>query len=146
MPIGGKFVGNQEAKYSCWLGQITGQDTITADMYQTNVAIVYNSVIEQAGIVARGMTNSQGAFMVPSLHIGALPLDTQHTINADEFAQPVVLQWLCETECVVQYKYNLTHTQGNYVTKEGACFIGNTDYLKCDGNRGYYMGRPVRLT
>lgn len=87
MPAGGKFVGNQETKYSSWMGVTTGQDSPTLDYYNT---IPYESVIEQSGIVSRGMTNTQGAFMHPSLHVGALPLDTTHTINAEEFAQPVV--------------------------------------------------------
>lgn len=134
-----------EAKYSCWIGQTTAQDNATSDEYNTNVTIPYDSVIEQSGVVSRGMTNSQGAFMAPSLHVGALPLDTTHTINAEEYAQPCVLQWLCETECTVVYNYNLTHARLNCVTKEGARFIGDNKYLTCDGKRGYYMGRPVRI-
>lgn len=145
IPMGGKFVGNQETKYSCWQGVLTGQDSPTTDYYETGANIPYDSVIEQSSIISRGMSNSQGAFMAPTLHVGALPLDTQHTINAEEFAQPVVLQWLCETECVIKYEYNLTHPRQNFVTKEGACFIGDTKYLVCDGKRGYYMGRPVRV-
>lgn len=128
------------------MGEMTGQDAPTLDYYNTNSAIPYESVLEQSGIVARGMTNTQGAFMAPSLHIGALPLDTTHTTNADDFAQPVVLQWLCETECTVQYQYCLTHPRLNVVTKEGATFVGDVKYLKNTGNRGYYMGRPVYIS
>lgn len=100
-PMGGKINGNQEARYSNWAGVLTGQDKPTWDSCNTGVTIPHDTVIEQSVIVSRGMNDTQGWFMAPTLHVGALPLDTTHTINADEFAQPVVLQWLCETECTV---------------------------------------------
>lgn len=146
MPIGGKFPYNVEAAYASWGGVTTQQTNLTTDSYNSGVTIPYDSVIEQSGIVTRGLTDSQGAFMAPSLHVGALPLDTTHTINAEEYAQPVVLQWLVETECTVVYNYNLTLPRLNNVTKEGAVFVGDTKYLKCDGKRGYFMGRPVRIS
>lgn len=59
------------------------------------------------------------------LHIGALPLDTTHTQNANKYAQPIVLQWLCATYCKVQYKFSNTHVQKNYSVKEGSIFMGD---------------------
>lgn len=71
MPAGGKFLGNMTQKYINWGGVATQEDAPTQNDYVTGKQIPYNSFLEQYGIVTRGVSNSQGCFMAPTLHIGA---------------------------------------------------------------------------
>ena len=78
MPAGGTFLGNMTQKYTNTDGGATQEDNPSEDDYVTGKQVPYNSILEQSGIVTRGVSNSQGCFMAPTLGESVVPVSYTH--------------------------------------------------------------------